>query len=254
MYQKAVALWHALSVDEKAEWEALARPRHMTGFAWFMSQALKPNPGLYLPLQGGTMAGDIDMSKHRILRLPLPSDTQEPASKAYHDDVANLPTHGHAQHTNRTRTIELACDQGYVWAATYGLDIMPGWWADGDADGPRATFLLKVPDDFVSFTKVEAKWLCDKATGNMRWKLEAQYGAAGEVYNTHADTPAYGQTATGGNMIQNVQEPANPLTLVNLALGDNLGIKFSREGSHALDTMNWPTYLLAILFTYVADQ
>jgi len=54
MYQKAVALWHALSPEEKAEWETLARLRHMTGFAWFISQCLKPNPGIYLPLQGGT--------------------------------------------------------------------------------------------------------------------------------------------------------------------------------------------------------
>lgn len=77
MYLKAVALWHALSVAEKEDWESQARSRHMTGFAWFMSQALKPNPGLYLPLQGGTMSGDIDMAKHRLLRLPAPADPQE---------------------------------------------------------------------------------------------------------------------------------------------------------------------------------
>ncbi|MBA7552776.1 hypothetical protein ES705_45352 [subsurface metagenome] len=93
MYQKAVALWHALSAAEKQEWESSARPKHMTGFAWFMSQALKPNPGLYLPLQGGTMAGDIDMAKHRVLMLPLPTDDQEAASKKYHDD--NLPPGGY---------------------------------------------------------------------------------------------------------------------------------------------------------------
>jgi len=89
MYLKAVALWHALSSAEKQAWESSARRKHMTGFAWFMSQALKPNPGLYLPLQGGIMSGDIDMDKHRILKLPLPTDDQEAASKKYHDD--NLP-------------------------------------------------------------------------------------------------------------------------------------------------------------------
>lgn len=81
MYQKAVALWHALSPEEKREWESLARSRHMPGFAWFLSQCLKPNPGIYLPLQGGTMQGDIDMAKHRIIRLPEPEDDQEPARK-----------------------------------------------------------------------------------------------------------------------------------------------------------------------------
>ncbi|GAJ00339.1 unnamed protein product, partial [marine sediment metagenome] len=95
MYQKAVALWHALSAAERQEWESLARPKHMTGFAWFVSQALKPNPGLYLPLQGGKMAGDIDLDKHRVLKLPLPTDDQEAASKKYHDD--NLPAGGYTE-------------------------------------------------------------------------------------------------------------------------------------------------------------
>lgn len=77
MYQKAIALWHALSITEQQEWESLARPKHMTGYNYFISLALKPNPGLYLPLQGGTMQGAIDMAKYRLLKLPTPSDAQE---------------------------------------------------------------------------------------------------------------------------------------------------------------------------------
>lgn len=89
MFSKCVDLWHLLSDAEKQEWESLARPRHMTGYAWFISQCLRPNPGIYLPLQGGTMAGDIDMDKFRILDLPIPTDDQEAATMKYHDD--NLP-------------------------------------------------------------------------------------------------------------------------------------------------------------------
>jgi hypothetical protein len=58
----------------------------MTGYAWFISQCLRPNPGIYLPLQGGTMTGDIVMDKNRLLKLPLPTDNQEAATKKYHDD------------------------------------------------------------------------------------------------------------------------------------------------------------------------
>ena len=87
MYQKAVALWHALSKTEKQEWESLARSRHMTGFAWFMSQCLKPNPGIYLPLQGGTMQGDIHMDSHLIDGLPSPTTNTEAARKKYIDDA-----------------------------------------------------------------------------------------------------------------------------------------------------------------------
>ena len=83
MYQKCAALWHTLSAAEKDEWESLARPKHMTGFAYWQSQCLRPNPGIYLPLQGGTMSGNIDMDKNRILKLPLAADDQEPITLAY---------------------------------------------------------------------------------------------------------------------------------------------------------------------------
>lgn len=99
MYQKAVALWHALSTAEKTEWESAARPKHMTGFAWFMSQALKPNPGLYLPLQGGTMQGDIIMATNKITTLPDPSAAQDADTQAARDaaiaiHAALIASHG----------------------------------------------------------------------------------------------------------------------------------------------------------------
>ena len=80
MYQKAVALWHGLSAAEKGEWESQARPKHMTGFAWFMSQALKPNPGLYLPLQGGTMQGIIEMDGWPVRNMLDPVITADDRS------------------------------------------------------------------------------------------------------------------------------------------------------------------------------
>lgn len=83
MFTKCADLWHTLSEAEQQDWESLARPRHMTGYAWFISQCLRPNPGIYLPLQGGTMSGDIDMAKNRVLKLPLPTDSQEPLTLAF---------------------------------------------------------------------------------------------------------------------------------------------------------------------------
>lgn len=83
MFNKCVDLWHTLSAAEKEKWESAARQRHMTGYAWYISQCLRPNPGIYLPLQGGTMSGDIDMAKNRVLKLPIASDDQEPITLAY---------------------------------------------------------------------------------------------------------------------------------------------------------------------------
>ena len=95
MFTKCVDLWHLLSEAERQQWESLARPLHMTGYAWFISQCLRPNPGIYLPLQGGVMSGDIDMAKNRLLQLPPPTDEQEPVTKKYFED--NLPVGGYTE-------------------------------------------------------------------------------------------------------------------------------------------------------------
>lgn len=81
MYQKCTDLWHTLSGAEKQTWEALARRQHMTGYNYYMSLCLKPNPGVYLPLAGGTMQGNIDMATNRILNLPAPVADEEPLRK-----------------------------------------------------------------------------------------------------------------------------------------------------------------------------
>ncbi len=85
MWQLAASLWHELSADEQADWERDATPRHMTGFAWYMSQALRPNPGIYLPLAGGDMTGVIDMQDNHIHGLPTPVHITDAASKQYVD-------------------------------------------------------------------------------------------------------------------------------------------------------------------------
>ncbi|GAG94794.1 unnamed protein product, partial [marine sediment metagenome] len=71
-------LWHGLSAPEQFQWQSDASKKHMTGFAYFMSQCLRPNPGLYLPLQGGTMTGTIEMNGNHIHGLPFPGHAEDP--------------------------------------------------------------------------------------------------------------------------------------------------------------------------------
>ena len=96
MFQKTVVLWHSLSPGEKREWESRGTANHMTGYDYFVSQALRPNPGIYLPLTGGIMAGDIDMNTSKIINLPDPVADQEPVTKKYYEDnppaTANVKT------------------------------------------------------------------------------------------------------------------------------------------------------------------
>jgi len=83
MYQLCVDLWHTLSTAEKQTWESSARPHHMTGYAWYMSQCLRPNPGIYLPLAGGTMSGDIAMAGNKVSGLPAPVAAGDAVRKSY---------------------------------------------------------------------------------------------------------------------------------------------------------------------------
>jgi hypothetical protein len=86
LYQQAAHLWTLLSGEEQAQWKALASHYHTTAVALFISKALSPNPGIYLPLLGGTMQGEIDMDSHAITDLPTPTLDAHPATKKYVDD------------------------------------------------------------------------------------------------------------------------------------------------------------------------
>ena len=163
--------------------------------------------------------------------------------------------HGAPEHTDVTRELWLPANEGYVKA---GTPAFQGYysivWGGANLDEPDVCFTIKVPPDFVSFTSVKALWSVDAAAGNMYWGFYVYYGAGGESRSAHSDFPGLGVTANGGLFIQNVQEPANPLTLANLAIGDYLGIRFYRKGSDALDTLDIAAYLYGLLFTYVANQ
>ncbi|MBA7581704.1 hypothetical protein ES708_23613 [subsurface metagenome] len=200
----------------------------MTGFAWFVSQALKPNPGLYLPLQGGTMSGDIDMAGHNIFNAEFPTVTKE---------------------------LFLPANESSIYEG-----LPSSWGVFGSVAGqspdtaPWLNFALKVPDDFVSFVSLKGVWGANDATGDMYWGMFAEYGGAGEVRNIHTDYPPMGVTAIGGAQIINVQELATPLTLSNLARGDYLGIDWERDGTNPLDTLTTVVHFLGLLFTYEAER
>lgn len=163
--------------------------------------------------------------------------------------------HGAAQHTDVTRELWLPANEGFVSTGTPTvLNNYPSVSGGANADEPRVYLSLKVPDDFVSFTSVKALWICGVGGQDMYWQILGRYAASGESRVEHADEPVLGVTVNGGASVMNVQEPANPLTLVNLAAGDYLGLKFNRIGSDALDTLDVGMYFLGLLFTYTANQ
>ena len=160
--------------------------------------------------------------------------------------------HGADRHTNVTRH-HFSRVSGHIDAQVtshlgYSLLLLPN-------NQPRyAFFTFTVPDRFVSFTSIKALWLSDGDGGNIYWQLGAVYAAAGEPAITHTDAPAMGVTANAGAGIFNLEEPANPLALVDLAKGDTLGIIFYRDPTDPLDTLADSCFLLGLRFTYTAEQ
>ncbi|MBA7675386.1 hypothetical protein ES703_83619 [subsurface metagenome] len=107
MWQLAASLWHELSENEILEWERQGTKRGMTGFAWYMSQALRPNPGIYLPLAGGNMTGEINMQWRQITGLPPPIDATDAARKTYVDWRAHEEVTRPAVRARRTTNQEI---------------------------------------------------------------------------------------------------------------------------------------------------
>lgn len=163
--------------------------------------------------------------------------------------------HGATEHHNVTRELFLPANEGRIVVGTpYSYGKYATVEGTANANQPTVELTMKVPDDFVSFTSLQAVWATAAAGGNMYWWLVAFYAASGEAYNIHNDQPALGATANGGANIMNVQAPANPLTLANLAKGDYIGVEFLRQGTDVLDTLDTDMYLFGLLFTYVAEQ
>jgi len=131
MYQLAVSLWAGLSGTEKEAWETNARPYHMTGFNYFMSQALKPNPGIYLPLAGGAMSGAIDMATNKIENLPAPTANEEPTRKADLATHAALKTGVHGLSGSLTFYAWQTANQSIADATTTLLTINSEDWDIG---------------------------------------------------------------------------------------------------------------------------
>jgi len=223
MFTKCVDLWHLLSNAEKQEWESLARPRHMTGYAWFISQCLRPNPGIYLPLQGGTMSGNIDMAKNRLLELPEPTDAQEAMrntltnGKIWQGNAANKPA-------QVDPPVPEAPTKEFFAPITYATHLIyhnyhPCAWVYGSTN--EAAIELYIPHDFTSITAAVVV-RAPRATATHRLNYFTFYGAQGEVTITHQGTLLDQDTAETEDIIYEQDISA---MLTNLAAGDYAGIR-----------------------------
>jgi len=216
MYSKCATLWHDLSEAEQQEWQSAARPKHMSGYAWFMSQCLRPNPGIYLPLQGGTMQGDIDLDSYRLLNLIDPTVDQEPATKKYHDD--NLPTAAYTEGAKVKRSVNLSIPNN-SWTS------LPFNQEDYDNDGIHDN--VTNPERLTCNTA--GKYL---AIAIVAW-VPNNTGARGiNIRKNQSTLPALFTGATTPNSTQRARLSIS--TVVDLAVTDYLDIKVYQHSGIAL--------------------
>ena len=115
-----------------------------------------------------------------------------------------------------------------------------------DSQDDVVYFSVPIPTDFVTLTKA-AVVLVPGGTGNMRVGATSTYGAAGELMATHGDLISLADVAV---TIDLVTERSMSAMLTLLAAGDRLGLKFSREGTHANDTVGASVFVLGLLLEY----
>lgn len=174
MFQLARDLWHELSAAEKIAWEAAGTIRHMTGYAWFISQALRPNPGLYLPLLGGTMQGEIAMAGNKVSGLPDPDAGQDAATKAYIDTtISNLAW---AEFFNNTPS---GIGAYYEMSPNPTEDAKSTFTAGPLGTGDNQALFQWISDAVVSFTTILAGVIsvhihAQRTIGNKSIRLYAQ--------------------------------------------------------------------------------
>jgi len=240
----------------------------LTLYRALLATNLNANSHKITGLAAPTVAGDAARKNETDLLTPLATFNNH---SARHEDtgadeisVAGLSgeladdqkvkSHGAAKHTDVTREVFLPVIAGHVAAGTpanqHRMATVNG---AANANEPDVYLTMKVPDDFVSFLSVKAVWLIG-GTGNMYWRISASYGTTGESSNNHTDEPALALSAIAASNQIYMIEPANALTLANLAAGDILGLNPYREGSDGSDTIDQTCILFGLIFEYTAEQ
>lgn len=173
---------------------------------------LEDNAGLLRVKDGGITAAKIANRTRKFLA---------PATAAYND--------GRAADVARTTQVGFRLEDGYL---TYGF----------------AEFI--VPQDFVSTLTVAPVFYPTIGSGNIYYKSDATYGAAGEAYNVHSTLGSYAAVAgaTDDWMV------GTALSLSSAAINDYVTMRFYRDASHANDTYGDFAYFLGFLVSYTADS
>lgn len=171
----------------------------------------------------------------------------------YIDSLADMvnPIHGAAYHTDVERyKFYTPQPEGPGLSGTTGNLSQHSGMNLADAAANRAWIEFRCPDLFVSFTSFHFV-VIPSGTGDLYWRISADYAADGEPRNTHSDAAVLTTTAVTLDQITVLPDRG---ILGDLAQGDYVGTFIHRDAGNVLDTVNADVLVIGVLLGYIAEQ
>lgn len=159
-------------------------------------------------------------------------------------------THGSDKHTNVLRSlfVPCGCNTGTcITVVDYSLIKL------NDDITRVVTFSFKVPSDFVSFDSIDILWISPAASGSISYSISTDYASVGEVYNNHSEFVSDLDPTGGANKINRIIKGIIDV-FGSVAIGDYCGVKFTRYGGSAEDTLEASIFIIGLVFNYIAEQ
>jgi hypothetical protein len=188
--------------------------------------------------------------------LTLTTPTIASFTNAAHDhsDAAGGAAFDVTGLTNRTRTIFYPVDTGTIVTGAAGvLGYKPVALLDAAAT-ETCYVRFKVPDDFVSFTRIDYVYAYEGGTtGAIRFNPGADYNASAEDWNATTEDPADFTTSDPSDTNRIIVVDSTQ-AMSGLATGDYVGVRIERVGAHAGDTYTADIRVFGIDFVYTANH
>ncbi len=156
-----------------------------------------------------------------------------------------------AKIANRTRTFFVPAISGLELVFSAALAPTQAGIEMADGTQIHAFGFFSCPADYQSGMTVAAVFTA-LATGNARISQEFDYGAVGEVFNTHVS--GLQTTFATKAMTLNQYAVATPTSLSSVAIGDYVQCLAGRDGGDSLDTIGTNVYCLGFQVAYTADS
>lgn len=105
---------------------------------------------------------------------------------------------------------------------------------------------VPIPTGFVTLLKAVVVVFAVGSTGDLRWEVETDFGATGELMTANADSIA---TTTQALVSSTITEIDVSAALTAIAAGDYVGLEFIRRGDDVADTIS-DLQVLGLLIEY----